>query len=387
MTSGENVPLSVGEIFKRDYFETSGMSISGFAKVIGVAKGTLSKVLSGKCQMGFNFIDKINSYTGSSIRDWHYLQSDYQFASFRSCRKRVGIAPLSVTQTLPRKKNPLVDELFRNHLLPAGQNIALASAQLEMGVSALSRIINGRRAIDRHLAEKLYSTLGINPLYWLKLQTFYEISALLKSGRLPAELEKHLSEYSQSIATREFSKEGEGSSSHPGQILKDQFIAPFGNRLGTWCKVFRISRRKLLSILEGTALMPISLMLKVYRLFEIDICYWLDLQINYHVRLLTEWVAPIDRGLKNSLKPCQAPGSVLYKEYIIPMKWNMNDFADHIGISRELLRNIRYGEKAIDFEVACRLGEALEMDPNYWVRLQLDHSINLYYIRSTRLNV
>jgi HTH-type transcriptional regulator/antitoxin HigA len=50
--------------------------------------------------------------------------------------------------------------------------------QIGIQASQFSEIINGKRGIDTELANLIGMALGINPLFWLNLQSNYELNVV-----------------------------------------------------------------------------------------------------------------------------------------------------------------------------------------------------------------
>ena len=86
-------PPHPGEIIK-EALENIPISVTEFAAHIGVARGTLSRVLNGRAGITPEMSIRISQAFGQKQRDiWYQLQTDYDFWH-ASQAKRKNIAPL-----------------------------------------------------------------------------------------------------------------------------------------------------------------------------------------------------------------------------------------------------------------------------------------------------
>jgi plasmid maintenance system antidote protein VapI len=66
----------------------------------------------------------------------------------------------------------------------------------------------------------------------------------------------------------------------------------------------------------------------------------------------------------------------LYFNFLHPLNISLDAFTRHIGISiREFINKGK-----IDFEMATRMGEALSMDPKFWIWAQLESDLSELYV-------
>lgn len=64
------------------------------------------------------------------------------------------------------------------------------------------------------------------------------------------------------------------------------------------------------------------------------------------------------------------PGIILDEHYIKPLKLNLQDLANHLGIARNTLFKIRTGQASITPTIALSLAEAFDTTPQLWLNLQ-----------------
>jgi addiction module HigA family antidote len=65
------------------------------------------------------------------------------------------------------------------------------------------------------------------------------------------------------------------------------------------------------------------------------------------------------------------PGEMLLEEFIRPLGLTQVDFAAAIGVSYPRLSEIIHGKRAITPDTAMRLEQALGMDAQFWLNLQM----------------
>ena len=74
--------------------------------------------------------------------------------------------------------------------------------------------------------------------------------------------------------------------------------------------------------------------------------------------------------MKPTNRPPTHPGDMLLKEFIIPMNITQKEFSQHINWPYARLNEIIHGKRGITADSALTLGEALKMEPNFWLNLQ-----------------
>jgi addiction module HigA family antidote len=67
------------------------------------------------------------------------------------------------------------------------------------------------------------------------------------------------------------------------------------------------------------------------------------------------------------------PGAVLREDVLPDLRMSPAQFAEKIGVSRQMLRGILAGQHAVTPEVATRLGRLLGGSPSLWLRMQQAH--------------
>ncbi len=69
------------------------------------------------------------------------------------------------------------------------------------------------------------------------------------------------------------------------------------------------------------------------------------------------------------------PGIILEEDYIKPLDLNLQELADHLGISRNTLFKIRMGTRGVTPHIAIRLANAFDTTLNLWLNLQQKYDL------------
>jgi antitoxin HigA-1 len=64
------------------------------------------------------------------------------------------------------------------------------------------------------------------------------------------------------------------------------------------------------------------------------------------------------------------PGKMLLKEFLEPMHISQKEFSKHLGWPYARLSEIIHGKRGITADSALALGEALNMEAEFWLNLQ-----------------
>src|SRR5271156_3474679 len=74
-------------------------------------------------------------------------------------------------------------------------------------------------------------------------------------------------------------------------------------------------------------------------------------------------------------RPPTHPGVILKYHYLVPLRLNVAQVADALGVSRKTLSKIVNGRGAITPEMALRLSRAFKTTPEIWLNLQQTHDL------------
>ena len=67
-----------------------------------------------------------------------------------------------------------------------------------------------------------------------------------------------------------------------------------------------------------------------------------------------------------------SPGELL-KEFL--GRRSIQELANHIGVTRATISRIIHGHNAVTVDLSIRLGEALELSPDFFSKAQLQHDL------------
>jgi addiction module HigA family antidote len=69
-------------------------------------------------------------------------------------------------------------------------------------------------------------------------------------------------------------------------------------------------------------------------------------------------------------RPPTHPGEMLLKEFLLPMNVTQKEFCQHLNWPYARINEIIHGRRNITADSALALGEALKMEPEFWLNLQ-----------------
>ena len=92
-------PPHPGEVLRDGVFTGTGITVSAFARRIGVTRVTLSNVLNGRNGISSGMAVRLAAALGGSAESWLHVQAQYDLAASEKALKKVvaKIEPISVT--------------------------------------------------------------------------------------------------------------------------------------------------------------------------------------------------------------------------------------------------------------------------------------------------
>ena len=89
-------PPHPGEVLRDGVFTGTGITVTAFAKRIGVTRVTLSNMLNGKNGVSADMAVRLAAALGGSAESWLHLQSQYDLAASEKSLKKIvaAIKPL-----------------------------------------------------------------------------------------------------------------------------------------------------------------------------------------------------------------------------------------------------------------------------------------------------
>ena len=86
-------------------------------------------------------------------------------------------------------------------------------------------------------------------------------------------------------------------------------------------------------------------------------------------------ILPPDQKSPEPAFLCPPPGSILQKEYLVPLRISASDLAGQIGISTNSVDALLKAEISVGVELSLRLARFFSTAPDFWVQIQLDHDM------------
>ncbi|MBI5791634.1 MAG: HigA family addiction module antidote protein [Rhodocyclales bacterium] len=99
MTRMHNPPHP-GEVLRDGVFTATGITVTDFARRIGVTRVTLSNVLNGKNGVSADMAMRLTAALGGSAESWLHMQAQYDLAASEKSLKKVlaKIEPLELPE-------------------------------------------------------------------------------------------------------------------------------------------------------------------------------------------------------------------------------------------------------------------------------------------------
>jgi addiction module HigA family antidote len=93
-------PPHPGEVLKDGLFTGTGITVTDFARRIGVTRVTLSKVLNGRNGVSADMAVRLAAAIGGSAESWLHMQARYDLAASEKALKKVlaKIEPLELPE-------------------------------------------------------------------------------------------------------------------------------------------------------------------------------------------------------------------------------------------------------------------------------------------------
>ena len=101
MTRMHNPPHP-GEVLRDGVFTGTGITVTDFARRIGVTRVTLSNVLNGKNGVSADMAVRLAAALGGSAESWLHMQAQYDLAAWEKALKKViaKIEPLELPEAV-----------------------------------------------------------------------------------------------------------------------------------------------------------------------------------------------------------------------------------------------------------------------------------------------
>ena len=80
--------------------------------------------------------------------------------------------------------------LKQEYMKPYGLTNSKLAEMLDVNEGAMSRLINGKASMSTEMALRLGKVFGTTPMFWMNLQTTYDVSVSKEDKVLQSELDK-----------------------------------------------------------------------------------------------------------------------------------------------------------------------------------------------------
>lgn len=95
-------PVHPGQIVRHDCLEPLGLSVTAAAKVLGVTRQTLTKIINGKSGISPEMAIRLSKAFGSTAETWLRMQLAYDLARARKDESKIKVRRQHVADQLPR---------------------------------------------------------------------------------------------------------------------------------------------------------------------------------------------------------------------------------------------------------------------------------------------
>lgn len=353
--------LSPGEIIRDRFRKISGMSKTEFAVLTNTNSNTLNKVVAGGTMSKY-FLAKISAATSTHYRFWFYAQTEYFFNSYQKSRTHKPIQPI-----VPKKLNAVIQEhygklLLHRYLKLLGMSEQRFAQKIGVAYSKVHRFLIGSGRVNPDLAARLELALGIEIEYWLYTQALFDLYKC--RVRYPG---------TKFIKEIKLSFENENDSCMPHELLTQTLLQHSDIGLDNWRKFLIVNRRVWEQILKGECEISITLFVRLSKLANHSPEDWINHQNAYLLKCANNIKLELQKDIQKVTSYRNELGAIF--GFLYPMNWEPTDFGKHVKIKGKKLARMNVGDNRIDFESAIRIGEALGMNPMYFVNLQTERDI------------
>jgi addiction module HigA family antidote len=93
-------PAHPGRIVRNACLEPLGLSVTAGAKVLGVSRQTLTKIINGKSGISAEMAIRLAKAFGSTAETWVHMQASYDLAQARKDEGKIKVRRQHVPQEL-----------------------------------------------------------------------------------------------------------------------------------------------------------------------------------------------------------------------------------------------------------------------------------------------
>jgi antitoxin HigA-1 len=93
-------PAHPGRIVRSACLEPLGLSITGGAKILGVTRQTLTKIVNGKSGISAEMAIRLAKAFGSTAETWVRMQASYDLAQARKAQSKIRVQRQQMPQEM-----------------------------------------------------------------------------------------------------------------------------------------------------------------------------------------------------------------------------------------------------------------------------------------------
>ena len=93
-------PAHPGRIVRSACLEPLGLSITGGAKILGVTRQTLTKIVNGKSGISAEMAIRLAKAFGSTAETWVRMQASYDLAQARKAESKIRVQRQQMPQEM-----------------------------------------------------------------------------------------------------------------------------------------------------------------------------------------------------------------------------------------------------------------------------------------------
>jgi addiction module HigA family antidote len=94
-------PAQPGRIVKSACLEPLGLSVTAGAKILGITRQTLTKIVNGKSGISAEMAIRLSKAFGSTADIWVRMQASYDLAQARKDEAKIKVRRQHIPQELP----------------------------------------------------------------------------------------------------------------------------------------------------------------------------------------------------------------------------------------------------------------------------------------------
>lgn len=365
-----NFPQSPGYALFKWYVEPEGLSQNKLSIRLKTSLSTVSKIYKSGVLPTFLFA-RVSKLTGTTPGYWRYLQDNFEL---QLCFKRDQKTVMPIHTTIKQEHNLfdskseyLPGRILYDHIAKLGKGYLWYDDLFKIADYSVHDIIFNGKTITPSHAAKFSAFFGTTTKYWLDIQSCFDVSEKLGINNLVL-TDSNIESY------------------NPGKKFFETKIIGGGLSILHVSQMLGIGKKRLRTMLLGKIEIPIDILIKMSRLFGINLSDWINEQNSFQALTMDDRykeeririslaAKKIRKESRNSEKDTN-PINWLTYNFLKPMRISREEFVKHIGMTIAQFEQIQKGRQRLTPQYALRIGDALKMDPRFWMNLQLEYDLH-----------